>query len=95
MNNKKFKKNLNNIIIDRGMDSKLFFEEFNVDNMLYTKNHRDLYTLFFINKFMNNTEETEYKKKLKNIYKHQLDKKVNKMRRIYADYKQQQNHFEI
>lgn len=59
---------------------KLFFDEYNVNNMLYTKNYRDMYTLFFINKFINNTTE-DYKTRLKIIYKIQLDKKVEKMRK--------------
>lgn len=53
-----------------------FFDDNNVNNLLWKKNKKDLHTLFFINKFVNSKDN--HKLSLKVFYKHQLDKQVKK-----------------
>lgn len=57
-----------------------FFENDNVNNLLWTKNKKELYTLFYINNYVNN--QKNYKLSLKSFYKYQLYKQVKKASKL-------------
>ncbi len=53
-----------------------FFDDNNVNLLLWNKNKKDLHTLFYINNYVNSKQN--YKLSLKVYYKYQLDKQVKK-----------------
>ncbi len=53
-----------------------FFETDNINNILWTKNKKDLFNLFFINNYVNTKKNP--KSTLKLFYKYQFSKQIKK-----------------
>lgn len=53
-----------------------FFDDDNINKILWIKNKKELYTLFYINNFIN--KQDNIKLTLKTFYKYQICKQVKK-----------------